>query len=281
MNWKNESKTRQAKNSQAKKSDEMDEIEFRKRVYANPSRPEQDVLNAAQENPAYQQILDQSQEFETDMASLLRDVEIPQGLADKLLALPTQADRGTTAANLADRSAANSSLFQYYAIAATLVMAVGVTISLTFNSGLSTADLALGNEVIEHLYLEEAEINAITQGIDSSILAMPAVNIAMQDSGTRLVNSEFLQEIPIRFAMPCTILPAYQSAHLIIQGSRGAVSVIIINNSPVSVEYRIRDERFAGVVVPMESGNMILVGESNEDLDQYRDLFSNNVDWII
>ena len=258
----------------------MDEIEFRKRVYANPTRPDQDVLNAARENPAYQQILDQTQEFESDMASLLHDVEIPQGLEDKLLALPSQAEIGTTA-NFVDRTAANSSFFQYYAIAATLVMAVGVTISLTFNADLSTADLALGNEVMEHMYLEEAEINAITQGIDSSILAMPVVNLAMQESGTRLVNAEFLQGIPIRFAMPCNILPAYQSAHLIIQGRRGAVSIIVINNSPVSVEYRIRDERFAGVVVPMDSGNMILVGESTEDLDQYRDLFSNNVDWII
>ena len=39
----------------------MDEIEFRKRVYANPQTPDQEVLDAAGNNPDYQKILDQTQ----------------------------------------------------------------------------------------------------------------------------------------------------------------------------------------------------------------------------
>ncbi len=167
------------------------------------------------------------------------------------------------------------------AIAAILLLAVGVTFSLMFNSGPSSAEIAFGNEVIQHLYVDEVEIKAITAGTDSSILAMPVINQAMADSGTRLVNVDFLQGIPVRMAKPCPVLPAYQSAHLVIQGSQGAVSIIVVNNSPVSLEYTIRDDRFEGVVVPMGEGNMILLGESDENLDQYKDLFSEGVDWVI
>jgi len=59
------------------------------------------------------------------------------------------------------------------------------------------------------------------------------------------------------------------------------VSVIVINNSPVSVEYSFHDDRFNGIVVPMGEGNMVLVGERNEDLEQYKTLFADSIDWVI
>ena len=259
----------------------MDELEFRKRLYANPNTPDQELLDAAQNNPELQKILDETQELEADVTQLLSSVAAPQGLRDQLLNIPSQAESETATTVFPDRAAANSSYFQYYAVAATLLLAVGVTFSLMFNSGPSSAEIAFGNEVIQHLYVDEAEINAITAGTDSSILAMPVINQAMADSGTRLVNVDFLQGIPVRMAKPCPVLPAYQSAHLVIQGSQGAVSIIVVNNSPVNLEYTIRDDRFEGVVVPMGEGNMILLGETDENLDQYKELFSEGVDWVI
>lgn len=81
----------------------------------------------------------------------------------------------------------------------------------------------------------------------------------------------------------CEVMPAFQSAHLIFEGTQGAVSVIVIviNNRPVSIEYSFHDERFNGIVVPMGEGNMVLVGENNEDLEQYKTLFADNIDWVI
>lgn len=35
----------------------MDEIEFRRRVYANPQSPEQELLDAASDNPDYRKFL--------------------------------------------------------------------------------------------------------------------------------------------------------------------------------------------------------------------------------
>lgn len=103
----------------------------------------------------------------------------------------------------------------------------------------------------------------------------------MANAGTRLVSYDPSQGFDVRSAKPCEILPAYESAHLALEGRQGAVSVIVINNSPVDVEFSIRDERFISIVVPMEQGNMILVGEKNEYLNQFASMFSKNVEWAI
>lgn len=259
----------------------MDEIEFRKRVYANPQSPDQDLLDAARENPDYQKILDQTQELDTDVTKLVTGVAVPEGLKEKLLTLSADADTSPEA--LMNREAANSSYFQYYAVAATFLLAIGVTFSLMFNPGPTTQDIALGDEVLEHLYIDSEEINAFSRGEAESFAALNAASVSevLAGAGTQLVSNDFMNSMPVRVAKPCEIIPAFKSAHLIMEGSEGAVSVFVINNSPVNIEYTFRDDRFSGLVVPMGDGNMILVGEENEDLDQYRELFSENVDWVI
>jgi hypothetical protein len=61
----------------------------------------------------------------------------------------------------------------------------------------------------------------------------------------------------VRSTKPCAILPAYESPHLALEASQGAVNMIVINNSPAHVEFSIQDERCIGIVVPMDQGNMI------------------------
>lgn len=263
----------------------MNENDFRKRVYINPPAADQEILDSAASNPDLQIILDQTQKMDEDMRGIMNAVEIPAGLKEKLLAIP-EAEQATSTSSdtlkaLADKPAANSSFFQYFAIAASLMLAVGVTFSLTYKSGPSPADIAFGNEVIEHLYMESTEIAAINSGLALDSVGMPMIINAMTGVGTQLVSNSFITTTPVRFAKPCIIIPAYDSAHLMIEGSQGAVSVFVINNSPVSIEYKINDDRFNGIVVPMGNGNMILVGEADEDLGRYKDLFSENIEWVI
>ena len=66
-----------------------------------------------------------------------------------------------------------------------------------------------------------------------------------------------------------------------LEGSQGVVTMIVISNSPVDVKISIRDERFIGIIVPMDQGNMILVGEKDKDLYQFASMFSENVEWVI
>ena len=262
----------------------MNEIEFRKRLYTNPLEVDQELLAAAGADPALQKILEQTREMETEVAALVNAVEAPAGLADKLMTIADAPSTETELQNLGDvasKPAANNNFFQYYAIAASLLLALGVTFSLTFDSGPSSAEMAVGDDGLRHLYMAGFEIDEVSNASNTTIFGLPAINAVMAESGTRLGSNDFLQGLPIRSARPCAVVPAYQSAQLIFEGMQGAVSVIVINNSPVSVEYSFHDDRFNGIVVPMGEGNMVLVGERNEDLEQYKTLFADNIDWVI
>ena len=256
----------------------MDEIEFRKRVYANPNELDQETQDAARDNPVFQEILKQTRELELGLDSVMNEAPAPAELKEKLMAIPA------SAASVNKVSVINSTrqaLFQYYAIAASLLLAVGVTFSLSVDNRLSSADVAFGNEILAHLYEDSEEIDDINSGLFDEIVAMPAVNESMANTGTRLVSNTSLQSMAIRSAKPCEILPAYYSAHLLVDGTQGAVSIIVINNSPVRGEYSIHDDRFSGIVIPMGDGNMILVGEKNESLNRYKVLFSESVERTI
>lgn len=249
----------------------MNEIEFRQRVYANPKELDQETLDAASDNPAYKKILEQTRELELGLESILNNAAVPAGLKEKLIAIPASADNSGKVSNI---NSAKQSFFQYYALAASLVLAVGVTFSLNVNSQLSSSDLAFGDDVLAHLYDDAEEIDDINSGLIDGIVAMSAVHESMANTGTQFVSNESLQSLTIRSAKPCVILPAFDSAHLLVDGIQGAVSIIVINNSPVSAEYSIRDDRFSGIVIPMGDGNIILVGEKNENLAPYKALFS-------
>jgi hypothetical protein len=271
----------------------MNEIDFRKRVYTDPAAADQEILDSAASNPDLQNILDQTQKMDEDMREIINAVDIPHGLKEQLLSISEAEQTSSTSSDtlnaLAEKPAANANIFQYFAVAASLMLAVGITFSLTYSPDYSpdytpvpsVAEIAFGNEVIDHLYHESTEIEAINSGLSLDSVGMPMIVNAMTGVGTRLVSNSLITKTPVRFAKPCNIIPAYDSAHLMIEGSQGAVSVFVINNSPVSIEYKINDERFNGIVVPMINGNMILVGEADEDLDLYKDLFSENIEWII
>lgn len=254
----------------------MDEIEFRKRVYANPQEISQEILHAASTNPAYQKILDETLLLEQQVSALVNNVPVPEGLAERLLAITS-----TTAEGREASKPSSTSFFQYYAMAASLLLAVGIGAVVTMGGGPSQTEIAFGSEVIQHLYHEVNRINAINDGSDMSIVAMPVVIEAMAQADSQFNDEAFLRSTPVHFARPCIVLPAFHSAHLMLEGSRGAVNVIVINNSPVATEFSIQDDRFHGVVVPMTEGNLILIGEQDENLDELKSMFAQNVGWAI
>jgi len=255
----------------------MNELEFRKRLYTNPDDPGQDILDAAATDPALRAILESTAKMERDVHGVLTGLVVPAGLAERLRAIPdTDAGPG-----MLPPSRLSTRVFQYYAMAACLVLAVGLLFDFNRDSTPAAGELVMGQDVLRHLYHEEAQINAIAAGSLGDTFAMPAVNRVMANAGTSLGAASFLDDMPVRYANPCLVLPGHQAAHLILQTVDGPLNVIVINNTPVEREFTIRDERFHGRVIPMERGNLVLVGEADADVEDYRELFTDSVEWVI
>ncbi|MDP6096857.1 MAG: DUF3379 family protein [Gammaproteobacteria bacterium] len=255
----------------------MDELEFqkfKKIVYADPGTEDPEVLQAARANPELQKLVDDMRELDTSVAATLSGIPIPAGLAENLLAIPE-----VDTAVAATESPAPAPRYHYYALAACLILAVGITIGFNLNRGPTSSNLAFGDNVLKHIYVDVDLLNSAMA--ESATMTFPVVNQVMANAGSRLNDNGLLQNTPVRFALPCEVIPSFQSTHLAVQGNAGTVNIIVINNSPVNGEFTIRDDRYDGIVIPMDQGNMILIGERNEDLDQYKDLFSDSIDWVI
>lgn len=275
----------------------MDELEFRKRVYADPDNLDQDTLDAAAADPDFQRIVDQTRSLNNQLTDLLGSAVAPGGLKAKLLSLPEQdqADTSgsgdelaarraqTTGANSADAGDSDSPnrLRRYYAVAACLLVAVGLSVTLPVNRGPSAEEMAMGNGVIAHVYHESAQLDAIASGTLGTNIPMSSVSDVMANSGSRLNGANAFQNMPVRYAEPCEIATSFQSSHLILESDTGAINVITVNNSPVSQEFSIGDDRFSGIVIPMDGGNLILVTEKNQDPATYRTMIEDHLEWVI
>ena len=254
----------------------MDELEFRRRLYADPADPDRELLDAAAANPALQAILEDTQTLERDLRGTLTAVAAPTALEQRLRHLP---DHDIAEGGGGVRRSTRA--LQYYAMAACLVLAVGLLFGLNRGSAPVASELVMGQNVIRHLYHEEAELDAIAAGNLDTTFTLPTVNSVMANAGTALDGASFLENMPVRYANPCLVLPGHQSAHLILQTADGPLNVIVIDNTPVQQEFTIRDERFRGTVIPMERGNLILIGEADGNVEDYRELFTSNVEWVI
>ena len=262
----------------------MDELEFRKRVYSDPNNLDQETLDAASANPELQRILDQTRQIESRIDELAHDTKAaPEYLRAQLLAIPDW-EPESTGPSQTDADKPKTGIqpwYRHFALAASLVLAVGATASFFIERGPNADELAFGSQVMSHVYHEEAEIDAINAGILLTSFTTPAVNEVMANSGSHLSNAEFLQQMPVRYANPCLIAAPFNSSHLILQSNDGAINIIAVDNEPVSQEFLIGDERFSGIVVPLSHGNLIIIGEKDRNLDDYRDLFSDNLEWQI
>jgi hypothetical protein len=262
----------------------MDNSEFLTRALANPYDQEQDFLDALQQDPTRRQIVDEAQADDRRLSKSLNSVTVPEGLSNQLkAAIETETESDTAVSHASDSDTNVVELKrpwisnQGIALAATLVLALGVTYSVLFNtSGPSDAELAFSQQVMDHVYMELEEIALQSNGVDQQMVAQ-----AFDAVGAQVRNANSLDSLNISFAKPCFIVPESRSAHLALVGNQGAVNIIVVKNSPVQAEFAIGDERFSGIVIPVEGGNLILGGEQQESLNNYREIFSENVDWVI
>jgi len=247
----------------------MDDFEFRKRALANPHDTNEDFAAAASTSPERARLLQDLQDLDARVSAIVHSVQVPPGLADRLKA------KSATATVTA--MPARSRYQRYYAMAASLVITMGVIMS----SGLGTArpsaaDIKFHDDILGHMYREAPRIaNATTD------LSMEEINQVLEEAGGHLREDERIKSMHIKFANDCNVVPSIKGAHIVLEGTRGSVSVIMIHNSPVSTEFDVNDPRFKGKIIPFGQGNLIILGAKEESLDTYETLITETFEWVI
>lgn len=248
----------------------MDDLEFRRHAFADPQSQDPDFLAAAKTNPERTALLLQLQALDARVSATAQSVRIPDGLKAKLLA------REEIAANDAT-PAEKPKAKRYIALAASLVIAIGLIISPNLLTPRpSASDLEFHDEVIEHVHREVARFD--TKREDASI---GRINSVLEEAGGHLRDVERIKQMHIKFADGCRFAQNSKGAHIVLDGEKGSVSVIVVHNSPVSTTLNVNDSRFAGKIIPFGEGNLIIVGEKDEPLAKYESMIAAAFEWSI
>src|SRR5690606_23102004 len=139
-----------------------------------------------------------------------------------------------------------STLFPYTTLfrSASLVLAVAVTLTVALRSDeLSAADLQLHDNVLAHVVREEPRYNMDADDID-----LEQIRSVIADAGGALRDGEAIKSMHIKFANDCNIPPSGRGAHIVLKGTQGSVSVIIVKSSPVSKKFNVNDPRYKGKI---------------------------------
>ena len=258
----------------------MDNSEFESRVFANPDDQNQDFLDALQDNPQRQQLLDEVQSFNESLGRITATVAAPADMANRLKSFAVEDDSQlqplASGNKVVSLPAQKRRPMRMVAMAAALVLAVGLTYSSLFGGNQPSAqELEFGQQVVSHVYMELEEIDSRPGA------SYQQVNQVFGAVGASLASQQAMVNLGVSLAKPCVIIPQNSSAHVVIDGNIGLVNIIVVNNSPVSQQFSFSDDRFETLVIPMENGNLILVGEKNETFSEVRRELDDSVSWVI
>lgn len=238
----------------------MDDLEFSARAHTDPDDTRQDFIAALSGREDRQKLVDEVRLLNSQLRLLNDSLEVPAQLRHKL--------RRPAETSWARRGA--------YAMAATLVLAVGFVVSsLPYRP--SADEAAMHDSMIEHLVHEEPRyFNAqpITWSEVEAVLA--SANISMQEPVAGSENA-----LIITFANLCRLSGERRAVHLVAVGEHGPVSVLLIHSPPLGGSMDVRDERFKGRISPASAGNVAVVGEKDENLERFESLVANTVQWVL
>jgi len=237
----------------------MDDLQFRRRIYADPNTREEDMLAAMKEDPAKQKFTHELEDLDSRLFKAM-NVEVPDDLSDKLIL------RQTLASHQQQKRKGRVRL----AFAASVAFAMG----LTFNfMQVSTAYSNLGDYAIAHVNHEKDYFSNTA-----------SANVSLSSLNTKMAafNGTFTEDVgKLLFADFCRF-DGMKSLHLVFQGETSTVTVFVVpRNEELEYSANFSNEELIGKSQQFKNSNIIVVGDKNESLQQWQKTIGDNVRWSI
>ena len=226
--------------------DTMDELEFRREVYADPSADNPRVKQAAESDPAKMAFLKELRQLDADLKQAAK-VPVPDDLAHKLIW------QGT----IADFAAHKKRSRRHLALAASVAFVVGISFTV-WQQQSHTIDFS--QEALAHMHYQEMLPNA-------SVVSLRDVNSKLETFGATLASDIGT----IKSANYCH-LDKQRSLHLILETEQGLVSVFVLPKTDNGTfEPAFSDNQYAGEKLDLQQANVLVVGEKGNDLSALKE----------
>ena len=146
---------------------------------------------------------------------------------------------------------------------------LGVQFLATDIANNSDKDLLLATQVLSHLDHEPgALLPTNTEVAEERLAQVVNSDVGTMDRGIGLVT----------YAMSCRI-NGRSIPHLVIQGEKGPITLLLMPEEMVTMPVPLTGESINGVILPMGSGSIAIVGERDERLDEIQERVVNSVEW--
>lgn len=218
----------------------MDDLEFRREVYANPYSNDKSLLEAAANDPAKQQFIDELKQLDGKVQDAL-DVPVPDGLAHRLILRQSIESH--------NQQKRRSRI--HIALAASIAFVFGLSFTFLQTQPSMTG---LSNTALNHMYHEAS----YTLGADGD-LRVADVNAKLATFGGKIAEP-FTR---IYFANYC-LFEKQKSLHLIVGDGDERYTVFItpIDENEVFEPY-FEDEKYIGRAWQAENVNLVVLVEKS------------------
>ncbi|MFT5023889.1 MAG: hypothetical protein ACI9O3_001494 [Colwellia sp.] len=237
----------------------MDDLQFRRRIYADPNTRDEDMLAAIHSDPAKQNFTQELESLDSKLFQAL-NIEVPVGLSDKLIL------RQTMASHQEQKRKSRVRL----ALAASVAFVMGLTINFM---QFSNAYNNLGDYAIAHIAHEEGHF---------SNTSTANVSLASLNDKMATFNASFTDSIgKLMFANYCRF-DGMKSLHLVFQGTTSMVTVFIVpNNEELKFTADFSTDKLIGKSQHFKNNNIIVVADKSESLTQWQTAIDKNISWSI
>lgn len=216
-------------------------IEFRRLVGADPECRDDAVLAHAGECAGCAGFREEMRGFDRQLREALR-VPVPEDLESRV----------RLGAAFRRKPRAN-----WVAMAASLVLAVGVVVALTLNG----SSQSLGSAVLAHMYHEPGLLVETDRRIDREKIARVLARVGFEFRGEALEG--------VSHAGLCYFRGRLVS-HMVVSGQQGPVTVLVLPDITTESATEFEEDGFRGTIVPLERGSIAIVGSEGESLDSIR-----------
>ncbi|ATC95469.1 DUF3379 family protein [Pseudoalteromonas tunicata] len=235
----------------------MDELEFRRRLYADPNELDEQLSSYVAQDAQREKLVADLQSLDKRLEQAL-NIEVPDNLAERIILNQSFSEHRS------QKRRARAHL----AIAASVAFAFGII----FNLYNSAAPLNLEQHALDHLYHEIASIKMQDRRFD-----LNQVNAKLASFGGQL------NELPgeISFLTICDF-KGQKGLHLVFNSATGPVTLFIVpqDNTRESVS-EFSDQQFKGTILQTHFANVIMLAEKADNLPKYQQQVKENLMWKI
>ncbi len=235
----------------------MDDLLFRRNIYADPKTTDSDVQSAKNADPAKQKFAQEIEQLDQQIFTAL-NVSVPEDLSEKLIL------RQSLASHQQQKKSSRIKL----ALAASVAFAIGLTVNqLQFSHAYdSVGDYAIAHTAHEAQYFtNDGEANVTLASLNKK---MASFNGSFSEDLGELMMAEFCR------------FDGMKSLHLVFRGQSSPVNVYIVpENEHLAFSKKFSNKELNGVVNNFKNSQIIVVGDKKEPLNVWQQRINQNVRW--